>query len=40
MKRIGFALVTLFALSLPLFAVEQLSPQQLASLAPKRQDHG
>ena len=32
MKRIVFVLVTVFALSVPSFAAEQLSPQQLASL--------
>jgi hypothetical protein len=32
MKRIILVLVTIFALSLPSFAAEQLSPQQLAAL--------
>jgi len=32
MKRIILVLVTVFALSLPSFAAEQLSPQQLAAL--------
>jgi hypothetical protein len=32
MKSFAFVLVTVFALSVPSFAAEQLSPQQLASL--------